>query len=145
LQINDFLKSPIGEAKDFTWSEALFLPQWKIHCIPDNEQILKNIERTAEKMQLIREIFGQKIRVTSWFRPEKYNETIKGAKASSHLLGLACDFQVIGVDADSARESIFPELERLNIRMENFPRSNWVHIDLNCTEKTPKEKRFFKP
>jgi len=145
LDFVSFLKNPIGKSKDFTWGEALFLPQWQIHCLPDSAEIFKNIERTAEKMQLIRDIFGQKIRVTSWFRPPKYNEAIRGAKSSSHIRGLACDFQIIGLDADSAREKILPELERLNIRMENFPRANWVHIDLNCTKETPKEKRFFKP
>lgn len=145
LDFDIFLKSPIGKTKNFTWSEALYLPKWEIHCFPTTQMVFENIEKTAEKMQAIRDIFAKSIRVTSWFRPTKYNEAIGGSKGSSHLRGLACDFQVLGIDADSVRAALFPSLETLNLRMENLPRSNWVHIDLNCNEKTPNEKRFFKP
>lgn len=140
-----FLKSPIGNVKNFYWEEALYLPRWDIHCLPQSVEIFKNIEQTAGKMQNIRDFFEKQIRVTSWFRPPKYNEEIRGSKNSSHLRGLACDFQVLGMDADSVRAALLPSLEKLNLRMENLPRANWVHIDLNCNEKTPNEKRYFKP
>ena len=145
LDFIGFLKSPIGKAKNFTWSEALYLPRWDIHCLPQGAEIFANIEQAAEKMQTIRDIFDKSIRVTSWFRPPKYNEAIGGSKKSSHMVGLACDFQVLGMDADSVRSALLPSLETLNVRMENLPKANWVHIDLNCSTETPKEKRFFKP
>lgn len=145
IDFDIFLKSQIGNAKNFTWSEALYLARFEIHCFPSSPQIFENIVKAAEKMQAIRDIFQKQIRVTSWLRPQKYNEEIGGSRNSSHLRGLACDFQVLGMDADSVRAALLPSLEKLNLRMEDFPRSNWVHIDLNCNDKTPIEKRFFKP
>lgn len=145
LDFEVFLKSPIGRAKNFTWKEALYLSRWDVCIMPTNERVFFAIEIVAEKMQKIRDHLQKEIRVTSWFRPQKYNDEIKGAKSSSHLVGMACDFQILGMDADSVRLALFPKLDELNIRMENLPQSNWTHIDINCNEKTPKEKRFFKP
>lgn len=145
LDFEIFLKSPIGQSKNFTWAEALYLPRWEMHTLPTSPNVFLAIEKTAMKMQAIRDFLNKQIRVTNWFRPTKYNDFIGGAKGSSHIRGLACDFQVLGLDADTARGLVLPKLAEFEIRMENLPKSNWVHIDLNCDEKTSLDKRFFKP
>jgi len=141
----DFLKSPIGNSRNFIWSEALYLSKWQICVMPDHEDIYSAIELTAERMQKIRDFIGRPIKITSWFRPLVYNEEIGGAKRSSHLFGMACDFNVKDFTADDVRTLLRPKLEEFNIRMENLDGANWVHVDINCTEKTPIEKRYFKP
>ena len=145
VDFQDFLKSPIGKSKDFTWSEALYLPKWEIFTTPESEFVFYAIELVAEKMQIIRDIFGAPVQITSWYRPLVYNETVGGSKKSSHILGMAVDFNVLGRDADEVRTVLLPGLGKINVRMENLEGSNWVHIDANCTEKTPIEKRYFKP
>jgi len=141
----DFLKSPIGKSKNFTWAEALYLSKWQIHVMPTHNDVFSAIELTAERMQKIRDLFMAPIQITSWFRPLAYNEEIGGSKRSSHLFGMACDFNVQGHDADKIREILRPNLEAYDMRMENLEGSNWVHIDINCTKNFPLEKRYFKP
>ena len=70
------------------------------------------------------------LRITSWYRPGAYNIEIGGARNSYHTKGLAVDFQPLGMDCDDARKELEPILEKLEIRMEKKPGSNWVHIDL---------------
>lgn len=136
-----FLNSNIGTTKNFKWKEAVWLAEWQIFVLPD-EDTANNIIQTAEKMQAIRDIFSKPIIVTSWYRPKEYNKFI-GSKAnnSKHIQGLACDFIVKGYKSDSVREILLDYLERLDIRMENLPNASWVHIDLGKVVKN----RFFVP
>lgn len=108
------------------------------------DEIAENVTKTAIKMEAIRTILGDKpIVVTSWYRTFGHNHSIKGAKKSMHLCGLAVDFYVIGFGGgegcDYVRSVLVKKLEELDIRMENLQGSNWVHIDLK------KFNRFFKP
>lgn len=137
---DSFLNTNIGECRHFKWREALYLPRWDIHALPD-EDIAMNIMATAYKMEAIRNIFGKPIIVTSWYRPNEYNLQIGGAKNSYHLQGLACDFYIKGYRSDSVRELLLDFLSRLDIRMEDLPGANWVHIDLGDVVNS----RFFKP
>lgn len=140
--LEEFLNSPIGDCKHFKWKEALWLPTWQIHVLPD-EDVAKNIIETAKKMEAIRSILGKKIIVTSWYRPSEYNKAIGGAKLSAHQEGLACDFYVKGITSDAVREILLDFLSRLDIRMEDLEGANWVHIDLKSPSKNG--KRFFIP
>jgi len=139
--LEEFLESKIGDCKHFKWSEALWLPTWQIHVLPD-EDVAKNIIETANKLESIRAILGKPIKVTSWYRPAEYNKAIGGAKLSAHQEGLACDFHAKGLKADAVREILVDYLARLDIRMEDLEGANWVHIDLKSPSKNG---RFFKP
>jgi hypothetical protein len=130
----------IDGAKNFYWYEALWLPQWGIQACPSKAEH-ENIIRTAGKLELIRDIFKKPIQVNSWLRPAQYNSLVGGAKQSQHLYGLACDFVIVGVDADEARKKLEPSLEYFKIRMENRPGAPWIHIDLGEI----KHHRYFKP
>jgi hypothetical protein len=139
------LASPIGEAKNFFWHEALWCPQWQVYALPNDIKIVDNIVQTALKMQHIRNLLQKPITVTSWYRPELYNQLIGGSKKSAHMQGLACDFQIKGMPAQKVRDVLKFKLKDLNIRMEDLSDANWVHIDLRCEADMSNEKRFFKP
>lgn len=132
-------------SKHFTWGEALWLPSWGIYVYPQYDHVWENLYKTAEVMEEIRAIVKKPIIVTSWYRPEKYNEFIKGAKKSMHIQGLAVDFRVKDQICDATRMILLPHLETLDIRMEANVGRNWVHIDLKRDVKLKPEQRFFKP
>lgn len=135
-------------SKHFTYKEALYLPAWKRVAkkkdglTPD---IVNNLKTLFDKMDLVREYFGSPIVVHVAYRPEEYNKLIGGAKNSSHVAGMACDFHVKGVSCDEARERIIKDnkLEEWGMRMEDLPGSNWVHLDIR--QPAPGRSRFFKP
>lgn len=139
------LNSPIGPTT-FLWTQALWLPTWAVHVFPTQEQE-SNILKVAPKLQAIQALYpGRKIMVTSWLRPDLYNEWEKpygvgGALGSFHPKGGAVDFIVPGVACDEVRAMLEPKLEELQIRMENLPEAGWVHIDVAPVVYS----RFFKP
>lgn len=134
-------------SKHFTWAEAIWCPSWSVYCLPD-DNVTQNIIKTAEKLELIRDLFGGRpIIITSWWRPKKYNQEIGGAGLSAHMEGLAVDFRILNQDPQMTRNQLEPHLARLGIRMEIQPNDlepheDWVHIDL----KSPVNGlRVFKP
>lgn len=143
--ITDFIDKPIGSSKYFKWKEALWLNQWELYAIPKTDSIYLNIIEVCTKLDKIREIVQAPIVVTSWYRPIRYNEFIKGSKNSSHIFGKAVDFQVQGIDADTVRHMLYFSMIQLDIRMENLPKSNWVHVDINTQPNTGLNDRYFTP
>ena len=140
MQFEVELEDNIPGCANFKWKEALFLPKWGSYAKPSLEEI-ENISKTAYKMEVIRAVLNCPLRVTSWLRPKDYNKAVDGARRSKHLEGLAVDFQPLDMDCDKAREILLPLLPGLEIRMEDRPGSNWVHIDLGEVI----HNRFFKP
>ena len=140
-------------SEHFTVKEALYLNEWKRLATEADgltTAVKFSICRTADKMDEIRELLNRPLFVKSWYRPKEYNKLIGGAKESSHMEGLACDFWAdvngdgdkTGEDCDAIKEILKNWLLKLDIRMEdNGPRKRWVHVDL----KYPKGARYFKP
>jgi len=128
--------------KNFTWSEAIYLPTWGIHAFP-TPKLRDEIIATAMKMEEIRKLLNNRpIIVHSWWRPEKYNEDIGGARHSAHIDGLAVDWHVHGLTCDKARKHLRNHLEGLNIRMEANEGLDWLH----CDRRAPGPGgRYFKP
>lgn len=59
--------------------------------------ILTNLQRTAQKMELVRTMLGNRpVRITSGFRCAELNAMVKGAANSAHVQGLAADFRCDG-------------------------------------------------
>lgn len=139
-------------SKYFTVKDACLLPSWGVLHMPSDVE-KANILRTAAVMDEIRAFLGAPILVHCWIRPgsvncpgnphhgQDYNAFIKGAPKSAHKSGLAVDWHALKESCDTSRARLLPELERLKIRMEDLPKSGWVHIDLN----PPNPIRFFKP
>lgn len=132
----------------FTTNEALYLPQWTRRATKQDGltlEIWENLKVLFSKMDAIREHFGKPVIVHCAYRPPAYNSLVGGARGSSHLSGMACDFHVLGMSCDAVREEILKAglLDTLGLRMEDLPNSNWVHVDIR--RPGPSGKRFFKP
>lgn len=136
----------------FTFKEALWLPSWnRMGGASDglDQAVLDRLTNLCNKMDLVREYFGQSVHVHVTWRPAKYNAEIGGAKNSAHCaaanMDAAMDFHVDGLDCDQARSKILQDnkLEEWGMRMEDLPGSSWVHLD--SREPLPGHPRFFKP
>lgn len=53
--------------------------------------VLKNIKKVAENLQILRDYLGIPIRINSAYRSPSHNEKIGGIKDSQHVQGLAVD------------------------------------------------------
>ena len=117
-------------SKYFTVKEALWLPKWKVLGEPNNF-VKVNIHTLAAKMDYVREILGESVIVTSWFRPHGYNslKSIGGATSSIHINGGADDFVCKSLKPAEVQKRLLPFLDLLNIRMENCGKGR-THIDL---------------
>lgn len=69
-------------------------------------ELMANVQKVAEQMQVIRDFFGVPIRVNSGYRTPKYNKKIKGSKNSQHMKATACDFKVQGKTAKQVQETL---------------------------------------
>lgn len=117
-------------SKYFRWKEVLGLPYWKLFMVPNKAQ-MENLITVCSIADEIREsIIKEPMFITSGLRASSYNGMIDGAKNSAHLYGQALDFFCKHKSADEVRALLEPELERLKIRMEKLPGSDWVHIDI---------------
>lgn len=140
-------------SKHFTVGEALYLPSWKAYHIPSEDE-KANLIRQAQNMDKIREFLGVSINVHCWIRPvlnnpdsphhgEDYNAFVKGAKSSSHKIGLATDYDAKGLTCDDVRAKLEEKLEEFGMRMERMPGGNWVHND--SADVSAGGHRFFIP
>jgi uncharacterized protein YcbK (DUF882 family) len=59
-------------------------------------EVLQNIKKLAENLQVLRDELKAPITVNSGYRSLKHNAKIGGAKKSQHLLGNASDIVVYG-------------------------------------------------
>jgi uncharacterized protein YcbK (DUF882 family) len=133
-------------SKYFTFKEALWLPTWNRSATESDglsDQIVRNLSILFGKMDKVRDLVGQPILVNCAYRPYVYNKLVGGAPASAHTQGQACDWRVNGVDCDTLRSLLLPHLEEWNMRMEDLPGSNWVHLDYR--QVAAGGNRFFKP
>jgi hypothetical protein len=126
---------------NFRWREALLLPKWSMFVYP-TLTVYQNIIKTARILDIVHNMFGHPVNVHCFWRPQVYNDAIGGAHLSSHIEGKACDFSVFTVDCDSVRAKLIPQMDRLDIRIEDRPGSNWVHLDWR---QPGPEGRLFKP
>lgn len=130
-------------SKYFTVKECIWLPKW-LRLADDKElteEVKANLIKLCYIMDDIRDFIGKPLRSHVAFRPEEYNKLVGGAKNSMHKFGRAMDFSVSGMLCDDVRKLLEPKLIDFNIRMENLPMSNWVHIDTG----QPNPNRYFIP
>ena len=117
----------IGSSKYFTWREALWLPSVEAIAIPSLVQ-QQNIIKQAEALDKVREYFGRPIKVHCWLRPPQYNKLVGGAPKSSHILGLATDFSIPGLEIDAIKHAIVAD--RLYNGRGEWDTTTWIHLDL---------------
>jgi len=95
------------------------------------KDVLKNIIKLANQMQIIRDYFGKSITVNSGYRSIDYNKRIGGASRSQHLLGNACDFNVLGLKPNEVVDGLFVLIRNKSILNGGLGRyNNFTHYDI---------------
>lgn len=100
---------------------------------PDDSQIKLNIIKTAEGMEMVREVLGQPIQVTSWYRGPKLNAAVKGRPTSQHCKGQAVDFVC---PKFGTVDDVFKRIKESGIQydqliVEKVGKSQWIHISFS--------------
>lgn len=127
----------IRVSKHISLDEAIKSPtanSLKIDNTPTPE-ILEAMRKVANNcFEPIREHFGIPLMVTSFYRCEKLNKAIKGAKNSQHLKGEAIDFVAQHTYSDKNLEILNWAKDNLNYDqlINEYPdakgRPCWIHI-----------------
>lgn len=60
-------------------------------------EIIQNLYRLANRLQVIRDLIGKPIRITSGYRTPEHNKKVGGEPNSYHLKGMAADIVIDGV------------------------------------------------
>lgn len=80
----------------------------------------------AKRLQKMRDLLNVPLHITSGYRSPDYNALVGGSAHSMHMLGLAFDISVIGLDPhrveDAAREVGFMGIGR-------YPLKKFIHVD----------------
>jgi uncharacterized protein YcbK (DUF882 family) len=95
----------------------------------------------VERLQLLRNLIGKPIIVTSGYRCPDHNERIGGAKNSFHTQGIAAD-----VKADIDLKEFFVAAEKVGFEgIGYYPEEKFLHVDIgNRTQRWRREKgRYF--
>lgn len=94
--------------------------------------LMPNIRETAERMQLIRSVLGNRaITVTSGYRSPKVNAKVNGSTTSAHMQGLACDFIVAGMSPFEVCLALRPHVKDLRIDQLILEYGQWTHVGLS--------------
>lgn len=123
------------------WEDAVLHRQWKCSVFPTNEQY-SNIIKMARILEWVENRVKQPLTITDWLRVPAYNVLVGGSPSSAHMLGMAVDFVVFGRPSPDIRQLLIPELDRLQIRMEN---KETVHVHIDVKSPGPNGNRFFVP
>jgi zinc D-Ala-D-Ala carboxypeptidase len=98
---------------------------------PDSQEY-KNLQRTAEIMELVRTILGGKpVLISSGYRNHWVNSAVGGSKNSAHTHGLAADFTCpgFGTPLDICK-ALEPHMRELGIDQLIHEFDTWVHLGL---------------
>ena len=161
----DWTNRNASVSKWFRVKDAIFLPRWG-RLADDSDYLDDNAKEALvdifERLDTIYiDILKVKPIIHVAFRSPKYNNLLGGAVGSAHIARTirndqivkhiaAIDFSVnlypeksIEENCDLARELLLPHIEALDLRMEDNPSSNWIHIDTKPIINNG--NRFFKP
>ena len=133
--------SPHFSYREGTWS---YTGQTKkIDNNPDAED-LERMKFTASKMELVREILGDKdILVTSWFRSAALNKAIGGAQKSQHSNGEAVDFKCPGYGTPRAICEALIKAKDILDYDQLILEPSWVHISFVSDRKPRRNELTF--
>jgi zinc D-Ala-D-Ala carboxypeptidase len=101
---------------------------------PENSQERKNIQLTAETMELVRTILDDKpILISSGYRSPQVNAAVGGSKSSAHMSGLAVDFSCPGFGTPKAIcHKLHHHMKELGIDQLIHEYDTWVHLGLSA-------------
>lgn len=69
-------------------------------------EVLANVQRLAEALQVLRDELGKPISINSGYRSPSHNKRIGGAKNSQHLKGTAADIIVSGMSPREVKKVV---------------------------------------
>lgn len=98
-------------------------------CPPD---LLPNMARVAECLELIRAHFGKPVRVLSCYRSPAVNSAVGGSKTSAHLYALAADFTIPGIAVGEISRWCAENIEDFDQVISEF--GAWVHLGFTTRE-----------
>ena len=85
----------LGEFMVTEENAALLWQEFLNH--PKRADILQNLTKLAQRLQVLRDVLGKPVRINSGWRSKRVNEAVGGEDNSTHMLGLAADIEVEGV------------------------------------------------
>ena len=93
-----------------------------------------NLERTAQTMEEVRTILGDKpILISSGYRSPAVNSAVGGSKSSAHMSGLAVDFSCPGFGTPlQICRKLHPHMRDLGIDQLIHEYDTWVHLGLTA-------------
>lgn len=130
--------------KNFKLEENFYINEFlsDADTVKTTEEQISNITKLAEHMQEFRDMIKREFRITSGVRSLRYNTAIGGSRVSYHLVGKACDFEmvtrtnntVVEDYGDWTIETLLPVFEKCGFKNVGFYRHNgkfqWIHADI---------------
>lgn len=128
---------------NFTWKE-LTKTNTGLDNTPDDMNVVKNLVRLAEFLQMIRNELRLPIIISSGYRSREVNERVGGVSSSYHVKGLAADLKCKDMDKLLAvlREHLM-EIDQLGIYY-NSTEQLWIHVGLPEDGKAPRNQIYTK-
>jgi zinc D-Ala-D-Ala carboxypeptidase len=102
---------------------------------PPSSHERKGIQRTAEVMEKVRTLLGDKpILVSSGYRSPPVNAAVGGSKNSAHMSGLAVDFSCPGFGTPKQIcKKLEPHMKALGVDQLIHEYDTWVHLGLSAS------------
>lgn len=111
---------------------------------PNDMNVIKNLVRLTEFLQVIRDELHLPIIVTSGYRSKEVNEQVGGVSSSYHCKGLAADIKCKDMDKLLAilREHLM-QIDQLGIYY-NSKEQLWYHVGLTEEGKCSRNQIYLK-
>lgn len=128
---------------NFTFNE-LIKTDTGLDNMPNDINIIKNLCRLTDFLQMIRNELHLPIIVTSGYRSKEVNEAVGCASSSYHVKGLAVDIKCSDMDKLlSVLHSHLMDIDQLGIYYSNT-QQEWYHIGLPEDDKVPRNQIYTK-
>ena len=110
--------------------------------IPNDMNVIRNLVRLSEFLQIIRNELHLPIIVNSGYRSKEVNESVGGVLSSYHIKGLAADIKCADMDKLLAvLHSHLMDIDQLGIYYNNNTQL-WFHVGLAEDSKVPRTQIF---
>ncbi|MGL4863093.1 MAG: D-Ala-D-Ala carboxypeptidase family metallohydrolase [Cetobacterium sp.] len=121
----------IIETKNFKSKEVAVSKSYpKLATLPTESNIIKNVNYTLEKLQIIRDDLLKPMIITSFYRNEKLNKAVGGAPASQHKDGTAVDFTIFGANLKLVANHIHKKNYKFIDKIIYYPKQNFIHLTI---------------
>lgn len=87
-----------------------------------------NLRWFAERLELVRQVAGVPITVTSCYRCPELNRSVGGSPTSDHLFGLAADMRGVGLSVTELFLRLYEARLDLKYRQIIHEFGRWVHV-----------------